>query len=359
MIGDGTDLPKIGQLVTAQIKEISASEIHLILRDGRTGIVWGWEIDEIPEDIWQALAVGQEVQVLVVGPNDRKGNVVLSIARAVTEADWAFATALFESKQSYESTIAGFNRGGVVVMVGHLRGFVPGSQLSAQRQAMLGDKGQQPERRFQNLVGQSILVKVIKVDRQRKILMLSERAAAKEANRVFINQFLDSIAIGSIVEGTVSRIKEFGAFVDLLGVEGFIHRSEVAYRRIKHPNEILKEGETVKVKIIAADRDSGRIGLSLKALQPDPWADIGQRLEVGQLVQATVRKTHPKHGAFVLLKDDESIEGIVRIPELSDHPISNPREVVVEGQTLTLRVLSLDPETRRLALSLTRVASMP
>jgi small subunit ribosomal protein S1 len=196
---------------------------------------------------------------------------------------------------------------------------------------------------------------VIEIDRERNRLILSERAASKEARAAQKDKLLSEIEVGSIVEGIVSSVKEFGAFVDLGGADGMIHLSELSYQRVKHPNEVLKEGQKVKVKIISLERDNGRIALSLKALQPDPWSQVAKRYKPGQLIEAEIIKLHPKHGAFARLKEDEAIEGLIPLSELSDKQIASPREVLKEGQMVTLRVLRVEPEQRRIALSLKRV----
>ncbi len=354
--GDRYDPPKKNQLVSGRITALSDREILVDLGAKSEGIVSGKEIEAIPKDVRKAMAIGEEVYAYVIAPEDRNGNVVLSIARAVAERDWTFAEELHKKQEAHESMIAGFNKGGVIVKVGRLRGFVPASQLSMQHQRMLGDESQPPEQRYQKLVGQKTLVKVIEIDRERNRLILSERAASKEAREAQKTRLLGSIEIGSIVEGNITSVKEFGAFVDLGGADGMIHLSEMSHQRIKHPSEILKEGQSVKVKVISLDRDGGRIGLSLKALMGDPWADIGKRFKAGQLVEGEIIRTHPKHGAFARLKDDPAIEGLIPLSELSDRQISNPREVVKEGQTVTLRVLRVEPEQKRLALSLKRVS---
>ena len=153
----------------------------------------------------------------------------------------------------------------------------------------------------------------------------------------------------------MSSVKDFGAFVDLGGADGMIHLSELSYQRVAKPSDILKEGQKVKVKVIEVVKDTGRIALSLKALQSDPWGQVAKKYKPGQLLEAEIIKLHPKHGAFARLKDDEAIEGLIPLSELSDKQIASPREVLKEGQVVTLRVLRVEPEQRRIALSLKRV----
>ncbi len=343
------------QLVAGRIISIAEREILIELGAKSEGIVYGKDIEALPKDVRAALKVGDEVYAYVVQPEDNNGNVVLSLAKAIAEKDWRNAEELFQRQEAIEAMIAGFNKGGVIIKVGRLRGFVPASQLSLTHQRMLGEESLPPEQRFQKLVGQKALIKVVEIDRDRNRLILSERAAAKEARTQLKDKLLASIEPGQVLEGIVSSVKEFGAFVDLGGADGMIHLSEMSHTRIKHPNELLKEGTKVKVKVLSVEKDAGRIALSLKALATDPWSKIEKKYKAGQLVEAEVIKVHNKHGVFARLKDDEAIEGLIPLSELSDKQIASPREVVKEGQELTLRVLRVDAEARRIALSLRRV----
>lgn len=350
------DPPKRNQLVSGRIAAVSDREILIDLGAKSEGIVSGKEVEALPKDFRMSLEVGQEVYAYVLSPEDRNGNVVLSLARAINERDWRMAEELHEKQEAIESQIAGFNKGGVIVKIGRLRGFVPASQLSLQHQRMVGDDSQPPEQRYQKLVGQKTFVKVIEIDRERNRLILSERAAAKEIREAQKSRLMSEIEVGKIMQGEVSSVKDFGVFVDLGGADGMIHLSELSHQRVRHPGELLKEGDQVTVKVISVDRETGRIGLSLKSLQADPWADLDKRYKVGQLVEAEVIKVHPKHGAFARIRDDEAIEGLIPLSELSDKPINSPKEVVKEGQIVTLRVIRVEPEQRRIGLSLKRVS---
>ncbi len=350
------DPPKKNQLVSGRIASVNDREILIDLGAKSEGIVTGKEMEALPRDFRATLEIGQEIYAYVLTPEDRNGNVVLSLAKAINERDWRTAEDLFKNQEALESHIAGFNKGGVIVKVGRLRGFVPASQLSMPHQRMMGDDSQPPEQRYQKLVGQPTYVKVIEIDRERNRLILSERAASKEARAAQKDKLLSEIDVGSVVEGDVSSVKDFGVFVDLGGADGMIHLSELSYQRVKHPGEVVKEGDHVRVKVISVDKESGRIGLSLKSPQTDPWSDLDKRYRPGQLVEAEVIKIHPKHGAFARLKDDEAIEGLIPLSELSDKTVVNPREVLKEGQIVTLRVMRVEPEQKRIALSLKRVS---
>ena len=349
------DPPKKDQLVSGRVSAISDRQILVELGAKSEGIVFGKEIDALPKDVRNSMKVGDEVYAYVIQPEDRNGNVVLSMAKAITEKDWRTAEELFEKQEAIETMIAGFNKGGVIIKVGRLRGFVPASQLSLTHQRMMGDESLPPEQRFQKLVGQKALIKVIEIDRERNRLILSERAASKEAREALKTKLLDEIEVGQTLEGIVSSVKDFGAFIDLGGADGMIHLSELSYQRVAKPSDVLKEGQKVKVKVLEVVRDTGRIALSLKALQADPWSQVAKKYRPGQLLEAEIIKLHPKHGAFARLKDDEAIEGLIPLSEISDKQITSPREVLKEGQMVTLRVLRVEPDQRRIALSLKRV----
>lgn len=344
------------QLVSGRIVRITEREILVELGAKSEGIVSNKDIEALPRDVRSSLKEGDEVFAYVLQPEDQNGNVVLSLSKAISERDWRQAEELYEKQEAIEATIAGYNKGGLIIKIGRLRGFLPASQLSLSHQRMLGDESLPPEQRFQKLIGQKAMVKVIEVNRAQNRLVLSERAASKEARAYQRDRLLSSLEVGQVVEGVVSSIKDFGAFVDLGGADGMIHLTELSHSRIKHPSEMLKEGQRVSVKVLNVDRETGRIGLSLKALEPDPWQDVAKRYKPGQLVEAEVMRMHSRHGVFVRLKGDEAIEGLIPLTELSEKQVASPREVLKEGQLVTLRVLKVDAEQRRIALSLRRVS---
>jgi small subunit ribosomal protein S1 len=206
------------------------------------------------------------------------------------------------------------------------------------------------------MVGEPIHVKVIEVDRSRNRLILSERAAAKEARESQKERLLNELHEGEEHVGHVISLASFGAFVDLGGADGLVHLSEISWKRINHPSEVLKVGQKVRVRVLGVERERKRISLSMKALAQDPWAEVLSALHEGQLVTATVTKL-AKFGAFARLEGHDEVEGLIHITELSEKRIEHPREVLQEGQTLTLRVVKVDPQARRIGLSLKRVQS--
>jgi small subunit ribosomal protein S1 len=292
------------------------------------------------------------VLVYVVTPEDKNGNPVLSLGRAQAERDWREAERLFEDGQIFEGTVAGFNKGGLIVRLGRVRGFVPSSQIVSLR-GRRREMGEDDP--LAQLVGKDLQLKIIEIDRSRNRLILSERAAMREWRRQHKEKLLAELQEGDIRKGEVISLCDFGAFVDLGGADGLVHLSELSWRRVNHPSEVLSVGDEVEVYVLNVDRDRKRIGLSLKRLEVDPWDTIADRYNVGQLVEGTITKL-VKFGAFARIFD-EDIEGLIHLSELSEERIAHPREVVQEGEVVTLRIIRIDGDQRRIGLSLKRVAS--
>jgi small subunit ribosomal protein S1 len=351
--GVAIDFPKYGEIRQGMIASIGQGQILVSVGAKSEGIISGREYDMIPNDELAELKVGQEIPVFVVNPEDQDGNLVLSYVRARDEAAWQDAEKLQESKESFKSKIVGYNKGGLLVPLGKLRGFVPASQVSLSRRT--GVTGSTPEERWGKMVGEEIEVCVIEVDRNRRRLILSERAASSETRESIKERVLDELKEGDIRTGRVTSLADFGAFVNISGADGLVHLSEISWDRIKHPNEVLKVGQEVKVKIISVDREKKRIGLSIRQLQEDPLAQKFEKYQKGQLVEGTITRL-TKFGAFARLEED--IEGLIHISEISEKRIEHPKEILHEGDVVTLRVIKVDPEKHRIGLSIRRVDSM-
>ena len=350
--GLNLDFPKQGEIRTGVIASITDNEILVSVGTKSEGVISGKEKDQIPSETLATLMVGQEIPVYVLNPEDQNGNLVLSYMRAREEQDWQAVEDLLKSGKVYEAKIIGYNKGGLIVPIGTLRGFVPASQVSVMRRP--DANADTVDARWSKMVGESINVIVIEVDRQRHRLILSERSALQETRETIKDRLLDELKEGDIRTGRVTSLADFGAFVNIDGADGLVHLSEISWERIDHPSEVLKVGQEVRVKIIAVDQDRKRIGLSIRQLQPDPWMVKASSLREGQLVEGTI--THlTKFGAFARLSGD--MEGGVHISELSEQRINHPKEVVKEGDVVTLRVIKIDPERRRIGLSLRKVDS--
>jgi len=352
LLGQAYDFKRLrrGDIVEGTIVQVSPGEVLVDVGSKSEGIISYRELERLGPEFLAQLNVGDEVLVYVITPEDRNGNVVLSFSRA----DWRRAEKMFEAGEIFEGTVAGYNKGGLIVRLGKVRGFVPASQLTTRRQRAQGETLSGEDLRAQ-LVGQKLQLKIIELDRERNRLILSERAAMREWRRQQKAQLLADLREGDIRRGEVISLCDFGAFVDLGGADGLVHLSELSWRRVAHPSEVLKVGDEVEVYVLNVDRERKRIGLSLKRLQPDPWTQAVNKYTVGQLVEGTITKL-VKFGAFARLSDDD-IEGLIHISELSDQHVTHPKEVVKEGDVLTLRVIRVDAQRRRIGLSLKQVAS--
>ncbi|RLD11179.1 MAG: 30S ribosomal protein S1 [Chloroflexota bacterium] len=343
------NLPQRGEIRTGIITTILPQEILVDVQAKADGIIAGYEFDDISKEVRETFKVGDEISVYVVTPEDRNGNVVLSYIKAQTEKDWAKMEALLESGETIETVIDGFNKGGLLVPVGQLRGFVPGSQISVFRE----EAGKNAKDRWAHLIGEKIILKVIEVERGRKRLVLSERDAIGETRETIKEMLLAELEVGDVVSGYVSSLADFGAFVNIQGIDGLVHISELAWEHVKHPRDVVKVGEEIEVKVISLDKKERRIGLSLRALQADPWMEIVKNITEGQLVQGTVMNI-TDFGVFAQVEGTE-LEGLVHISELSEQRIKHPKEVVNVGDTMPLRVTSIDGKRHRIGLSLTKV----
>ena len=346
------DLPQSGEIRTGVIASISPSQILVSIGAKSEGVVSGRELEQLTAEEREALKVGQEVPVFVLNPEDANGNVVLSLKRAQEQISWDNVEKLVSSDEVVDSKVIGFNKGGLIVGVEGLRGFVPSSQISAMRRSQ--STGDTPEQRWQKMIGQPITVRVIEVDRERRRLILSERAASTESRQSIKERVIEELEEGKVYTGRVTSLANFGAFININGADGLVHLSELSWEHIDHPREVLEVGQEVKVKVINVDKDKKRIGLSVRALQEDPWRSRVEKYSVGQLVEGVITRL-TKFGAFARLEGD--IEGLIHISEIADHRIEHPKEVLKEGEVKSLRVIRIDPEQHRIGLSLRKVDS--
>jgi small subunit ribosomal protein S1 len=345
---------KYGTIVSGTIVRAESREILIDIGAKSEGVVDQKELEKMSADAIKKLRVGDTVLVFILRSENREGNVVLSLARAQLEHDWRDAEELLKSGQVFETQVAGFNKGGLIVRVGKVRGFVPATQLEGTYRKKIetpGEAAEGSELELSAYVGKKVKLKVIELDRERNRLILSERAALRELRKEQKERLLQDLKEGTVLTGTVTSVADFGAFVDLGGMDGMIHLSELSWTKIAHPSDLLKVGDKIEVQVLGVDRDRERIALSLKRRQPEPWSTVEERYKVGQLINGTITKL-ASFGAFARLEDN--IEGLIHISELADRRIQHPKEVVKEGDTLQLRVIRIDPARRRLGLSLKR-----
>ncbi len=351
------DFPKRGEIRKGTIASINNGQILVSVGAKSEGIIAGKEFDSIDEATRKALEEGEEITVYVVTPEDSNGNLILSFNRALEEENWQKAEELMESEDSFPSKIEGYNKGGLLVPLGTIRGFVPASQIGLGRRLTI--TGNSPEERYSEMVGETIDVCVIEVDRDRRRLILSERAASSETRESIKERVIDELEEGEIRTGRVTSLADFGAFVNINGADGLVHLSELSWEHINHPSEVLEVGQEVKVKVISIDSDRKRIGLSIRRLKDDPWEDQVSALTEGQLVEGRITRL-TNFGAFARLLLDESegdLEGLIHISEISERRIEHPKELLHEGDVVTLRIIKIEEDTHRIGLSMRRVDS--
>ena len=351
---DAFNFPQLhsGDVVDGKIVSISPTEVLVDIGYKSDALVESHELERLDRDFLASLAVGETVVAYVIQPEDKDGNVVISLQRAQQEQDWRQADELLKSQDVFEGVVTGFNRGGVIVKVGRVRGFVPASQLSSRWQIQQ-DGAVDHEQRWAKLTGQKMQLKIVELDRRRNRLILSERAAMRDWRKGQKDRLLSELHKGDTLAGIVTSIAPFGAFVDLGGADGLIHLSELAWHRVEHPSEVVQVGQEVSVYVLNIDDERKRIGLSLRRLTPEPWTVVNENFVIGQVVTATITKL-TNFGAFANIGD--SIEGLIHISELADYRVNHPKEVVQEGDEVQVRVIRIDPQRRRVGLSLRQAA---
>ena len=332
--------PRRGQLSRATILSVDENEVIVDLGCKRDGIVPRTDLERLDEAYRDSLQVGESVPVCILAVSSHQDELVVSLNQGLAQQDWLWAKDLLESGEIWQAEVVQANRGGVVVQFGRLRGFVPNSHLSA-----IGHRarGEQLCRAKSKLLGQTLSLVVIEVDQLRRRLVLSQRLA----DRYRRQKLLTGLTEGEVRTGVVRNLVEFGAFVDLGGVDGLIHISELDWKHVNRPSEVLSVGDEVEVYVLKVDRQRERISLSRKRLLPDPWPSAAEWLHVGQVIEGAVTNV-AGFGIFVDL--GEGIEGLVHTSEIPDEKAD--RASLEPGSPITVRVLRINHWRRRIALSL-------
>jgi small subunit ribosomal protein S1 len=341
--------PKRGEIRQGRIIAIRDDSIIVDLGLKREGVVPADDLQRVGSDVVDLLKVGDEIPVYVLRPEDDKEGILVSIHRARQEQDWIDAERLHDTGEIWEGKIAGYNRGGLIVHYGKIRGFIPASHLTGVSRRMDPTTLQA---RLTEMVGQDMPLKVIEVDRQNRRLIFSERTARREWRSQQREKLLDELKEGDHVRGMVSNVCDFGVFVDVGGTDGLVHISELSWRRTGHPSELLKVGDEVEAYVLRVDKERKRIGLSLRLMEPDPWERAEEKYQIGQVVYGTITKIIA-FGAFAAL--DDGIEGLIHISELGEVAPKHPEEVVSVGLALPLAVVKIDSKRRRMGLSFRHV----
>jgi small subunit ribosomal protein S1 len=339
---DATLVPfEEGDVVSGNVVRIDQDEVLVDIGYKSEGVIPANELSiRKSVDPAEEVELGEEVDALVLTKEDQDGRLLLSKKRARFEKAWRRIEAAAESGEPVEGTVIEVVKGGLIIDLG-VRGFLPASLVDIRRVQNLED-----------FLGQKIECKVIELNRSRNNVVLSRRAVLEEERKEVRQQILDRLQPGMVVEGAISNIVDFGAFVDLDGIDGLIHISELSWSHVNHPSEILSIGDVVPVKVLDIDRERQRISLGLKQTQEDPWQRVVDTYSVGDELEGTVTKV-VTFGAFVEIMD--GVEGLVHISELAQHHVENPREVVEPGDKVKVKVLEIDSERRRLSLSVKRV----
>lgn len=332
-----------GDLLSATV--LATDDYGIIVDVGfkRDGVVPRTDFEDLDDFHCQ---VGDAIRVMVVDTDDRDGNLVVSVKQARASVDWDLAQEQMEEGDVYVGTVVAANRGGLIVPFGELRGFVPASHVVGI------PRGLDDEMRIQHLtdhIGQKLEMKIIEVNPRRRRLVLSERLAQRESREDAKVRLLSTLNEGDVVSGTVSSLRDFGAFVDIGGADGLVHVSELAWHRVNHPGEIVAVGDTVDVYVLQLDQERRRIGLSLKRLLPNPWEVIAETHAVGQLVEGIVSRV-VSFGAFVELEN--GIEALLHISELGDAQPERVEDMLGAGDRIVAQVINLEPHRQRMGLSI-------
>jgi small subunit ribosomal protein S1 len=343
---------KYGDVMDGVIMHLDREEILVDIGSKSEGIVPSREYSSLSTDERQALAVGDTILVFVVQPENPEGHAVVSIDRARQEKSWRRLQELHEANEVIEAEVTNYNKGGLLVNLDGVRGFVPASQVTEIRG---GDEASK-QADMARLIGSSLPLKVIEINRHRNRLILSERQAVQERRDVMKERLIDELSEGEVRKGRVSSICDFGAFVDIGGADGLVHLSELSWSRVRHPSEVLRVGQEVDVYVLGINAQEKKIALSIKRTQAEPWSRVAAAYEVGQLVRGTVTQL-ANFGAFARIED--GIEGLIHVSELVDDRVSHPKQVVSEGDDLLLRIIRIDPQRRRMGLSLRRALDTP
>ncbi len=346
-----------GEIVEGAVMRANAEGIYLDIGHKEEGFIPPNEMRTISQEELIQINEGDSLIAFVLRPDSQDGPI-LSVDRARGEEGWREIQKYMESDETVEGVIVGFNRGGCILEVANVQGFVPMSQLvtishdqlsSQDEQESPADGDQEPQLDGGDFVGKNLTVKVLEVNRSRNRAIFSERSALKEQREAQKAALIEDLHEGEIRKGRVTGISNFGAFVDMGGADGLIHISELSWGMVSSPEEIVSVGQELDVYVLRVDRDTMKIALSLRRLQPEPWDTIFDRYQVGDVVDATITKL-ADFGAFARLED--SIEGLIHVTELTSAVITHPREVVSEGSEVKVRILRIEVDRKRLGLSI-------
>jgi small subunit ribosomal protein S1 len=342
-------LPQQGDIHTGVVIEIGDRGAIVDAGFKRDGIVPVNDLDRLDEETLESIQPGDEIAVAVQKPQDEEGRLILSIYEALVREDWEKAEKMMAAGELYEGKVSGYNRGGLLVPFGRIRGFIPASHTVGMPRGLQGDERRE---RLAEMVGDKVGLKIIEVDRHRRRLIFSQRQARRAWQKIQRERVMEELAEGETVTGTVTGITDFGAFVDLGGADGLIHISELSWRQVDDPREVVEVGDDVEVYVLNLDWDRTRIALSLKRLMPNPWSQVADRYEVGELVEGKVSRVLD-FGAFVEL--GLGVEGLLHVSEMTGASQLSPTEILEQGQKVLVKIIGIDPHKQRITLSARQV----
>jgi small subunit ribosomal protein S1 len=350
---------KHGDVVEGTVVRIDKDEMLVDIGAKSEGVVSNRELYGRNAETQPVLNIGDTVLVYVLQPESPEGHVVLSLRRAGLERKWRAMQELFEAGTIIDAPVIDHNKGGLIVDCG-IRGFVPISQIvdfpRRPQNEQPRDAAQEIAEKLQPYIGRKLRLKILEVNRKANRLILSEKVALYEERREKRDELFSSLQVGQKVTGNVRSIAPFGIFIDLGGIDGLVHKSELSWNKVNNPEAGYKVGDEVEAEVIDINHERGRISLSIRRLQPDPWESTVADFKVGDVIDGTVTKL-VNFGAFVRVR--EGLEGLIHISELSHQRVAHPGDVVHEGQVLKLKIISLDSERHRLGLSLKQAEEAP
>lgn len=334
--------PYSGEIRIGIILEINEQGAFIDVGLKHDGFVPRSDIESLEAGVISELAPGSEVKTRVIKPVDRDGSLTLSLSQVQSEKDWEQVQEIMEQNKIAQVKVIESNRGGVLAKFNHLQAFIPASQL-----------WQRNNQDLKQYIGKELAIKFIEVDKLSNRLIASEGKAQQELSQKRLNELMGELEKGQVYHGVVRHLADFGAFIDLGGADGLIHNSELAWKHVNHPSQVVKVGDEIDVYVLELDHKRQRINLSLKRLKSNPWSDIAENYTVDQLTVGLVTKV-VNYGAFVRL--DIGVDGLLHASEIAEPTPDDPREFIQRGEQLILRILDIDPVRERMGLSLKRVS---
>jgi len=339
------DLPERGDLRKGVIVEVRSHELLVNVGSKRDGVVSQSDLSKLDPEFVASLQEGQIVDVMVSRQSEDDGAFQLSIADALQQRDWIVAQELLDSGDIVTHQVIGYNKGGLTVEFNHLKGFVPASHVVDLPRNLNED---QRRIEMEGLIGNELRLKVIEVDRRRRRLVMSQMLAEREYRTARREELFETLKVGDIIEGEVRNLRPFGAFIDIGGADGLLHVSEIGWAPVNHPRDLLNVGDKLEVQVIRLDPAEQRIGLSRKRVLPNPWTQVDQHYQVGDVVTVKITRV-VDFGAFAQL--EPGVEGLIHISELADITVAEPLKSIAAGDEVPVKILRIEPKRQRIGLS--------